>query len=168
MVLLGRTAGVRAADGGAAEAVLAVREAGFSLELAGDWVAQAGGGPEAWAFESRARRTRVEVSVIRASVPYGKLVQRAQAMADIRRNAERLARADRHVRFGEGWAELVRNGQAGHAAYAARDDEAIWRFMGWATARKLVGLTVETRTRDDGLSERVFDEVMAGFGFSVP
>lgn len=141
----------------------------FLFTLGGDWRQLPNDDPEPFGFESSSRQTSVVISAMPARLPKEKLLEAANVLADARQRAEVAGRPGAQVVFGDRFVELKENGDVGYVAYAGYDTEGnIFRFMGWTTQAKVLSFWVSTRTTDNELSKRVFDEAFGGLRFYIP
>jgi hypothetical protein len=147
---------------------LSIRERDFQLDLPVDWKRREAARPGHWVFSSDLRRSEIIVSLRFMQIPKDRILEMANAFANLQREIEIQLRRESHVQFGDSWVEEREKGELVHIAYASSDDFLIVRFMGWVTQTKFLGLRVQTLTRNNEVSKRVFDEVFGGFRFSIP
>lgn len=140
------------------------RTAAFELRLGGDWRRDPGDGDEdAYDFSSQAKGAQVVISALPAALPRARLLEAAQKLLEFRLKAERSVR-DRGLVIDDNRATMQDDG-LGHVAYAARDRQGIYRFLGWTTQRWIISLWIATEGHDDKAAKAVFDEVVKGFRF---
>ena len=142
----------------------------FVFTLGGDWKQVKSSDPKQFSFESAEKKTSVVLSVMgQLNIPQQRLTEVAQKFAEVRKSAERQARPDQTLQFGDNWVELKPSGDVAEVAYAGYDPSGtVFRFFGFVTQRKVISFWVATQTRDNEFSKRVFDEVFRGLKFYVP
>lgn len=152
-----------------ASAAVDIKHQEFLFALGGDWVQVKSLDPEQFSFESKEKKSSIVLSVLpRLNIPKARLVETAKKFAEIRKNAELRARPGQSITFGDEWVELKPSGDVAEVAYAAYDDQMIFRFFGFVTQAKVISFWVSTTGRDNDLSKRVFDEAYKGLKFYVP
>jgi hypothetical protein len=154
----------------AAGGAVNIKHEEFVLKLGGDWTQVKSLDPEQFSFESKKMKTSLVLSVMGSlNIRKDKLVETAKKFAQVRQDAEKLARPHLNIQFGDQWVELKPSGDIAEVAYAGFDPSGtVFRFFGFVTQRKIVSFWVATETRDNEFSKKVFDEVFRGFKFYAP
>jgi hypothetical protein len=143
----------------------------FVFTIAGDWKQLASQDPDQFNFESKTLKSTIVISITNGiSVPQDRLVDVAKKFLELRVDAEREARAGVTLEFGDSWAKLQPSGDVAELGYAGFDPQSgtVFRFLGYATQRKVVSFWLATESKDTEASRRVFDEAFKGFKFYVP